>query len=190
MDAGLGPKPLEYEVAEIAIVRDFHDFCTYLFYFLKPTQIQIQQGLLLMCKIVGTNMDLRLYYQTEFQPDGRPEIIERGDAFLFQPPADATNFQPRELKFTPELQHGENAWVMKGFGEVHGSASFKPPKLQYHHVGQVFATVAEYDLTQGETPDTEVIILEFGTEEGSLVTLYAGCAVNLSEIDVYPVKEE
>ncbi len=184
VEAGLGPKPLEYAVSNLTNVRDFNDFGNWLLIFLEPSQVK--QELVLLCKMVDENLDLRLYYQTEFQPGSRNDIIKRGDYFLFQQPADPASFQPQELKFTAELINGPNQWNMKGFGEIHGIATFRPLKSG---LGEVIATVAEFELVKGESADTEVLILELGNETESLVTLYAGCSVNPSEIDVFPVKE-
>lgn len=180
MKAGLGPNPLEYSVSEIITVKDFNGFGTWTFFNLKPTGVK--QELLLLCKEVDSNLDLRIYYQTEFQPGSRKDIINRGDFFLFQQPEDLSNFQPKDLKYTNDLTQGDNQWDMKGFGEMHGHASFNPTKTGFY---TVTATIVEYLLSKGDTQDTEVLILELGNDD-TLITLYAGCAVNLTEIDVYP----
>lgn len=182
--AGLGLKPLQYTVTEIITVQEMDDLATWMFFHLKPTQAQIQQELVLLCKMVDTEMDLRIYYQTEFTPGSRSDIIKRGDLFLFQSPADPDNFKASELKFTADLTHEGNRWELKGFGEMNGEVSFKPYKSG---MDEMVGTIAEYSLTQGESLDAEILILEIGKGVEGLVKMLAGCGINQSEIEVFPV---
>ncbi len=182
--AGLGMKPLQYTVAEITTVQEMDDLCTWIFYLLKPTQVEIKQDLMLLCKIVDTVMDIRLYYQTEFKPGSRSDIIQRGDFFLFRSPQDPDNFKASELKYSMDLTHEDDRWVLKDFGEMNGDVTFEPSKTGME---DMVATVAEYALTEGQTLDTEVLILEIGKGVEGLVKMFAGCGINQSEVEVYPV---
>lgn len=182
MKAGLGPKPLQFTVKEIITIKDATDLGTWTLYFLSP--VEVKQELLLVNKIVDALETLRLYYQTDFKPGSREDILERGDRFLFQPPSNPNDFRPNELKFTVSLTQGDVEWE-RSVGELHGTAKFSPPKSGLDEV--CFASLVEYHLARGQTADTELLLLELGTADGSLIRLFAGCDVNPVEIEVFSV---
>jgi hypothetical protein len=180
--AGLGMKPLQYTVVEITEMNEMSNLATWIFYRLKPTAVQ--QELMLMCKLVDSEMDVRLYYETDFTPGSRSEIIQRGDLFLFQAPTDPDNFKASELNYSMDLTHEGNRWVKKDFGEMHGEISCNPPKSG---LTDMVATVVEYLLVEGQSLDTDILITEIGKGAEGLVKMFAGCTINTMEIQIFPI---
>jgi len=180
MKAGLGVKPLKYSVDSIVSITDFDGLATWRLFHMKSADVS--QELLMTVKVVDRLFDVLLYYQTDFQPGSREDIVRRGDLFLFQKPTDPTNYAPKDLLFTDSLEKDGCRWVVK-LGSFHGEAKFTPDKTG---VGDLFATMTEYSLTSGVTDDKELLIVELGKDNG-LITLYAGCTVNLNEVDIFPI---
>ncbi len=198
---GQGAFAQQCEVDKIFRIREREGLAEWhMFHLNEPTQ-----ELWLMAKIVGRNMDLRVYYQPpedQFMPGNRRQLVERGDAWLFHEPA--RGFHWNDLEYFPEitqnLQLGDGSVVrvpyhLKPQGVLHGSVRITPE--EYGIRNPLLTTIAEYrcafpqpsaaeyhpDIPVIENP--ELLILEIGDdEEGGRITLSLGADISPNYLGV------
>lgn len=180
---GQGFNGIRYAVETHAVADDTEGFATWVFIGLND---QIQK-LMLVVKSVDDAIDHRIYYANEqFRPARREEVIQRGDLWLFEPPADENNFDPADLQYTAEITQktddGELVYVRKEQGERHADYVETPNRSGAR---DLMATIVEYS-TADKTENPEVMILEIGSaaRRTGEVNFYLGCAIDPAEIDV------
>jgi len=145
------------------------------------------QRLMLVVKAVDNALDHRIYYANEdFHPARREEVVRRGDTWLFEAPEDANNFEAADLRYAAEIVQtlGERVvtYVRKDQGERHANATETPNPLG---LTQQIATIVEY-ATSDATDNPELLVLEIGaaSRRTGEITLYLGCPIRESEIDI------
>jgi len=161
-----------------------------------------EQNIYLVLKIVDQHIDIYVYYEPdEFPPGNRRDVVERGDEWIFEEPADFDNFKYDELglmreiimnveiKKDDDIRNEDVAYRMKGQGVMYGNCTHDPAQAG---IGRIMATVVEYS-TDDSYDNPEMMILELGGEhsdEGGLISLMLGCGINLSDVDVLKSQKE
>jgi len=146
-----------------------------------------QEVVWLMLKIVGSEIDSRVYFTPpEFEPGSKSDWVKREEFWMFQEPKDPDNIQVDELEYTMGICLGtgelgnESQWTLKPVGAVYGSC-------QDNDEDKCFAVVAEYYCNNKGEENPEALILEIGGEnsdEGGFVTFMLGCSISMVEIDI------
>jgi hypothetical protein len=180
---GEGFTGIRYAVEGSALAEDSEGFGAWAMLTLNDHH----QKLLLVVKSVDNEIDHRIYYPSDdFHPARREDVVKRGDVWLFEAPETPNDFDPADLQYTAEIvqktQAGELAYVRKTEGERHAEYSETPARSG---VQDLIATIVEYS-TSGSTENPELMVLEIGaaSRRTGEVTLYLGCPIRESEIDV------
>jgi hypothetical protein len=191
MKAGLGVSARDYVVREVRSIKQLEG----------PVEWQLfnvedgEERLWFLVKIVDEDIALRMYFEVEgLQPGTRSEMIEREMSWLFQEPKDPDDFRCNELGYAEEIiqaieEDGEEKEIrfrIKPQGELHGACTHEP---QQSWPQVMMATVVEY-ASQQACANPELLLLELGGEsgeDGGVITLFQGCDVRFSEVDVLAV---
>lgn len=191
MKAGLGVSARDYVVREVRSIKQLEG----------PVEWQLfnvedgEERLWFLVKIVDEDIALRMYFEVEgLQPGTRSEMIEREMSWLFQEPKDPDDFRCNELAYAEEIiqaieEDGEEKEIrfrIKPQGELHGACTHEP---QQSWPRVMMATVVEY-ASQQACANPELLLLELGGErgeDGGVITLFLGCDVRFSEVDVLAV---
>jgi len=152
----------------------------------------------LMAKIVGDNVTLRVYFESDdFQSGNREDMFEQQTIWMFCEPDDVDDFEYGELEFAKHIgwdfpgdeEGDDNIHVdynIKGAGEMQGKVRHFPSRSGDR---DLIATVAEYD-TSDETTCPEMLMLEIGhhdCDEGGLIQMMFGNEIRTLEVDVLAV---
>ncbi|MEI6560670.1 MAG: hypothetical protein WCO68_01130 [Verrucomicrobiota bacterium] len=180
---GEGFQGIRFAVESTLVANDTEGFASWVMLQLNDNH----QRLMLVVKAVDNALDHRIYYANEdFHPARREEVVRRGDTWLFEAPEDEHNFEASDLRYAAEIVQtlGERVitYVRKDQGERHANATETPNPLG---LTQQIATVVEY-ATSDATDNPELLVLEIGaaSRRTGEVTLYLGCPIRESEIDV------
>ncbi len=191
MKAGLGVSARDYVVREVRSIKQLEG----------PVEWQLfnvedgEERLWFLVKIVDEDIALRMYFEVEgLQPGTRSEMIEREMSWLFQEPKDPDDVRCNELAYAEEItqaievegEEKEIRFRIKPQGELHGACTHEP---QQSWPQVMMATVVEY-ASQQACENPELLLLELGGEsgeEGGVITLFQGCDVRFSEVDVLAV---
>ena len=191
MKAGLGVSARDYVVREVRSIKQLEG----------PVEWQLfnvedgEERLWFLVKIVDEDIALRMYFEVEgLQPGTRSEMIEREMSWLFQEPKDPDDVRCNELAYAEEIiqaieEDGEEKEIrfrIKPQGELHGACTHEP---QQSWPRVMMATVVEY-ASQQACANPELLLLELGGErgeDGGVITLFLGCDVRFSEVDVLAV---
>jgi len=180
---GEGFKGIRFAVESTMVADDTEGFGSWVMVQLNDNH----QRLMLVVKAVDNAIDHRIYYANEdFHPARREEVIRRGDTWLFEAPEDEHNFEAADLRYAAEIVQtvGERVvtYVRKDQGERHTNATETPNPLG---LTQQIATIVEY-ATSDATENPELLVLEIGaaSRRTGEVTLYLGCPIRESEIDI------
>ena len=180
---GEGFQGIRFAVESTLIADDMEGFGSWVMLRLNDNH----QRLFLLVKAVDEAIDYRLYYANEdFHPARREEVIRRGDTWLFEPPQDENNFDPGDLRYAAELIQTADekviTYVRKDQGERHANVIETPNPLG---LTEQIATVVEYS-TSDATENPELMVFEIGaaSRRTGEVSLYLGCPIRESEIDV------
>ncbi len=194
--AGNGAVPRNYTVVGIRTIVEQRQMATWKLYRLNDSE----QELWLMAKMVDGATDLRVYYalpDDSFHPGNRRDLIERGDTWLFQQPADPQHFTYDALEYTYAItgpsEDGKPpvTFALKEQGVLNGAMTAEPPEPGI--VNPIFVTLAEYQAPDGATDNPELLLLEIGGVDidgngdnpyGGLITLWQGAAMDENEIEV------
>jgi hypothetical protein len=140
-----------------------------------------------MAKACDEAIDWRLYYQSaDFAAARREDVVSRGDKWLFEPPADGSNFAPADLTYTAEIDQqidGKSlCYARKPQGERQAACKENPLRSG---IGSLLATIVEYS-TADQAENPELLILELGAADRGTgeVSLYLGAAIRASEINI------
>lgn len=182
MIAGKGIDPIQ-----LLVSRKFHlrcSLCEYHLFVLGSSE----DNVMLMAKIVDTNFDLRVYNAIPLPPGTRKDMIAAGHLFLFEQPADPSNFRYQELVYAKilNLNIGEISvpFDKKDFGEMNGSCQEFPRRSGMPP--EMFVTLSEY-VSRTAIPNPEALILEIGSPnsaEGGFISLYEGRNIRTGDVDV------
>lgn len=192
---GRGLSPMDYQVKEARTIDVSNGLGALRMFHLDDTE----QSIWFVAKIVDQDIDLRVYFEppeSEFAPGNRRDMLDRGDLWLFQEPANPNNYRPKDLRFTLEIvqsvqQDGGTKQVTyeaKG-DELYGEMTVEPK--QSGMSDQVMVTVVEYRATE-PTENPEALIIETGgenTDDGGLISLMLGSPIRFSEVDVLPKRQ-
>ena len=180
---GEGFQGIRFAVESTLVADDTEGFASWVMLQLNDNH----QRLLLVVKAVDNALDHRIYYANEdFRPARREEVVRRGDTWLFEAPEDENNFEPADLRYAAEIVQtlGDRAitYVRKDQGERHANATETPNPLG---LTQQIATVVEYS-TSDATDNPELLVLEIGaaSRRTGEITLYLGCPIRETEIDL------
>ena len=180
---GEGFQGIRFAVESTLVADDTEGFASWVMLQLNDNH----QRLMLVVKAVDNAIDHRIYYANEdFRPARREEVVRSGDTWLFEAPKDANNFEPADLRYAAEIVQtiGERVitYVRKDQGERHANATETPNPLG---LTQQIATVVEYS-TSDATDNPELLVLEIGaaSRRTGEITLYLGCPIRESEIDI------
>ncbi len=147
-----------------------------------------------MVKIVGQEMDLRVYYRPDgFDPGSRAELVENGFVWLFEPPEDEDDFVPGDLEYAkypdvPPVDDEEEKvnYVAKQPGPLFARYKSYPGSSS----DPSFITVVEYS-SEEDCNDPEMLVLEEGgldedgdpAPHGGWVTILLGTPLDFNEVD-------
>jgi len=192
---GRGAVGREYTVEEVRSIREQHGLATWQLFRLR----EIQQDLWLLAKIVDQFVDLRIYFQLpdeEFKPGNRKDMVDRGNLWLFQQPANPEHFAYSELEYTTEIQGPSEpgqppvCYQMKDQGVMAGTMTTFSGNAP---AGKMFTMLAEYQAT-GDCENPELLLLEMGgidpnapdncDDLGGLIILLQGSPITENEIEV------
>lgn len=180
---GLGLRGIDYKVESVGVAKDLEGFATWVFVHLDDGH----QRLLLMVKGDESHIDHRVYHATEdFRPAKREAVVNRGDTWLFEAPADERNVRPSHLHYAAEIPYSLDGqdllYVRKEHGERHGEYTERPG---LGGLGAMVATVAEYS-TSDPTDNPELLALEIATVKNKTgeISLYLGCPIRASEANI------
>ena len=180
---GEGFQGIRFAVESTLVADDTEGFASWVMLQLNDNH----QRLMLVVKAVDNALDHRIYYANEdFHPARREEVVRRGDTWLFEAPEDEHNFEAADLRYAAEIVQtvGERVitYVRKDQGERHANATETPNPLG---LTQQIATLVEY-ATSDATDNPELLVLEIGaaSRRTGEVTLYLGCPIRESEIDI------
>ena len=180
---GEGFRGIRFAVESTLIADDTEGFGTWVMVQLNDNH----QRLMLVVKAVDSALDYRIYYANEdFRPARREEVVRRGDTWLFEAPEDENNFEAADLRYAAEIVQTSDerviTYVRKDQGERHANATETPNPLG---LTQQVATLVEYS-TSDATDNPELLVLEIGAANRRTgeVTLYLGCPIRESEIDI------
>lgn len=188
MEAGNGPRGIDYTTKSVITVKEMDGLAQWLLFELEGTD----QDLWLMAKIVDQDIALRVYYEPEeFEVGDRGDALDRGDYWLFQEPEDPDNFEPTDLSYTTEIQQsmetqaGERDVIFrrKSQGEMHGTCSCEPKMAG---IDEMFATVVEYSGPE-DYENPEVLLLETGKQDnpnGGCIRLMLGADITPADVDI------
>ena len=180
---GEGFQGIRFAVESTLVADDTEGFCSWVMVQLNDNH----QRLMLVVKAVDNAIDHRIYYANEdFHPARREEVVRRGDTWLFEAPADENNFEAADLRYAAEIVQTIDerviTYVRKDQGERHANATETPNPLG---LMQQIATLVEY-ATSDATENPELLVLEIGaaSRRTGEITLYLGCPIRESEIDI------
>ncbi|MDB6174961.1 MAG: hypothetical protein JWL59_4272 [Chthoniobacteraceae bacterium] len=182
-DRGEGLKGIDYKVESLAVAKDSEGFGSWVLLNLNDGH----QKLLLLIKGVDELIDHRIYYESpEFRPDRREDVVARGDTWLFDNGDTASPNAAASLRYAAEINYATNGnevrYILKDQGERHADYSEKP---SLSGAADLVVTLVEYS-TGDPTDNPEMLVLEIGAagRRTGEVSLYFGCAINPSEIDI------
>lgn len=188
MGEGLGLSARDYVVKERLIVRDLDALVEWILFQLQSDEDKIW----FLVKMVEGEIALRVYFEAEgFEPGTRADLIENEVFWLFDEPLDPESFKCNELSYAREITQDldeeqgkrEIRFRIKGQGELHGACTHEP---RGSWPETMMATIVEY-AAEEESPNSELMILELGGEEGDeggLITLLLGCEIRQGEVEV------
>jgi len=149
----------------------------------------------LMVKIVGQELDLRIYFEVpEFVTGNRADMIANQTYWLFEDPGPNWQSTYHDLRYINIINIDQAApgggpatktsYQQKAFGELYARCSEqpKPPESD-----EYLATVVEYSTTD-KTDNPEMLILELGGEDGQqggYIMMMLGCSVNAADVRVF-----
>lgn len=180
---GMGLRGIDYKVESVGVVNDLEGFASWVLVHLDDGY----QRLLLMVKGDESYVDHRVYHASEdFRPAKREAVLNRGDTWLFEAPADERNVRPSHLRYAAEIPYSIDGqdilYVRKEHGERHGKYTERPG---LGGLGEMVATVAEYS-TSDPTDNPELLVLEIATVKNKTgeVAIYFGCPIRASEASI------
>ncbi|MCX6967992.1 MAG: hypothetical protein NTZ46_09505 [Verrucomicrobia bacterium] len=180
---GEGFHGIRFAVESTLVADDTEGFGTWVMLQLNDNH----QRLMLVIKGVDSAIDHRIYYANDdFRPARREEVVRRGDTWLFEAPENPNDFEPADLRYAAEIVQTiggqEIHYVRKDQGERHANVTETPNPLG---LTQQIATVVEYATTDA-TENPELLVLEIGaaSRRTGEITLYLGCPIRESEMDV------
>ena len=180
---GEGFQGIRFAVQSTLVADDTEGFGSWVMVQLNDNH----QRLMLVVKAVDNALDHRIYYANEdFRAARREEVVRRGDTWLFESPEDENNFEAADLRYAAEIIQtvGERVitYGRKDQGERHANATETPNPLG---LTQQIATLVEYSTSEA-TDNPELLVLEIGaaSRRTGEITLYLGCPIRESEIDI------
>jgi hypothetical protein len=197
LEKGLGAGGIDYTVVELENFKVHGSTIEYMF--VKLSNEVMEQSIFLVVKIVDNEFDLRIYYELDdFNPGTRKESLEGEFCWLFEDDVDE-DFSLTEIPYANEIiEEGENeegeSWrfVYSKKPQEELIATVTGPFVPGQET--LLVTIVEYLCTDGDTLDTELLILERGTVsqyrededvDGGVISLYKGSDLNLSDIDIF-----
>ena len=181
---GKGPTPQEYVIKSIQTFTEIRDIGKWIAFHLDGAQGR----LLLIAKIVDSDMALRLYYPApEFPAGTRTSLIEKDVKWLFQPPEDETRFAPEDLAITTEFTRdadGESATFVKCDDTYEAELTENPRPAGQEPVKRAFLT--EFASTT-KILNSESLVLEICSptdRSKSFLSLYIGTNIRPKEVQV------
>ena len=165
---GRGLQGMEYSVKEITVITEKDYFCKRpgLCRWILLKLVHPNQVLYLCAKIIGDDVELRMYYNPESIIVGnREEQVNAQNVFMFE------NYEPhclndllglryaKQINWTFDFGNGpeEVIFSQKGGIELQGEAIHIASDFSSNNM----ATVSEY-LAETETPESEIMIVEIG----------------------------
>ncbi len=183
-----GEGGLNYEVQRILTLKELNDLAAWILLRLKGAD-----EVWLMVKSVGTEIDLRVYFEVpEFQPGDRADMIDSGMYWLFEDPGPDWKSDYDALRFADAItmDQGESeqkavsiCYRQKQPGPLFAGCREQPAPGRDTYP----AAVVEYQTDQ-VTDNPEMLILEQGGEtgqRGGYITLMLGSPVAASDVKVF-----
>jgi hypothetical protein len=187
MSGTLSPLPLM--VKRVAHLRDEKELADWYFIYFVPRKDVV--GELLVIQRVDGNEDLYFYQQSDFSVKNRAQNIKDGNLWLFNEPADPTNYTPMSLKYTNIINQDDSEtkvhieYKQKSFGERIGVFRPYPAESGLYDMLGTFISYASED------GKNQALILELGSKtgmDGGAIFLYIGRQIDNSEVEVFHVK--
>ena len=165
-----------------------------------------KQPLVLMVRAVNEAADAYILFTHDesgvpvIQSGSRQDLLDGGQFFLFSAPKDENDFVPAELDWTPDFTmddaegSGEPAvFAQEAMGTQYATLKTVPFDKVFNGI---LCGITEYH-TDKKLDNPHFIVIEDGIDwnptypvglrgkrEGGLCTIYAGCAIPMSDIEV------
>ena len=169
-------------------------FAEYLMFDLADTKKNYK----LVTIITGSFIEFRIYFQPDgFEPGSRTTLLSQGFEWLFIEPTDSNSFIPAELDYAqypnvPPINDGYETRTLS-----FSMSSQGPLWGEYHNPSngkKLPVNLIEY-ISEESAPNPLMIMLEEGgidlngnrIAEGGYITLFLGCTIDLSQMDIYPI---
>jgi hypothetical protein len=172
-------KGLSYLIERIDVIRSNGLSIDWYLYHLT-------EGIMVMAKMVGSDLDLRVYGMAcGFTPGNRKDLLYSDILWPFEKPTEK-DWTLSDLRFAENFS-GTNSgygfdFSMKSQGQLYGQMSSTDGFLDGH-----LAFIGEYKSQALDCIEDEMLITEVGGEEsqdGGLITVYIGSSLNPQEIEV------
>lgn len=142
MEEGKDLGETDYEVKSIKTFNDEGNLAEYLLIDLEREN----ENILLAVKIVDDTVSQRIYFKVEdFEEGNRLDIINRKDEWVFEEPADPSDFEISDLQYAStieqQIDEEEVEFYMLPQGELYGECTSIPKESG---IGNIFLTLVEY----------------------------------------------
>ena len=184
LDAGKGVAGVDLQVKSAWAISQIKGPIRWRVCELEPAQLADGEATwFLVVKAVDDEFDVKvMFVPDDFTPGHRQDLLESGSQWVFEAPADESNFSVDELEFAAvidqTLDDGTKVnYRRKAQGVLFGGVRIDggDPK---------FATVVEY-AADVECDNPELFLLELGEPDASgAVWLYQGANVGTEDVDV------
>lgn len=181
---------LNYEVKRVLRLQELNDLAQWVM-----LRLEGADEVWLMAKIVGAEVDLRVYFEVpELPPGNRADMIAREMYWLFEDPGPDWQSRYNDLDFarmiTLDQAPAESTtatsthYQQKPWGTLYASCQEVPPGA----TGKPYpAAVIEYH-TEDPSDNPQLLLLELGGEQdtdGGYITMMLGCTMDPSELRVF-----
>jgi hypothetical protein len=156
-----------------------------------------QEDLTLGVKMVGNQLELRVYFAPEdFEPGDRQDLLDNGLRLFFQQPA-TEDFRPADLEFSTTIPHAQEGkdfiYEMKAQGPLYGEVHVEQPEGSLRVGQDLFVGLVEYFCGDDWCENPHMVMLETGgadSPRGGSIEMLLGTTINLSEATVLQKAEE
>lgn len=148
----------------------------------------------LMVKIVGVNMELRIYRDdADFEPGNRQDMDAQDDLWMFFAPEDPDDFDVCELQYSEYIDYeddngDDNDAVVIRFDQKHPEQNGEVVVEPSSSGSPQMAVISEYTAVD-DYEESEAVIIEIGSadameETGGLISFMLGHTITPNETEV------
>jgi hypothetical protein len=174
-------EPIEYIIEEIQTIKNEDLGVTWKIFKMD----RIKEILWLLVKMVGEEVDLRVYFRPEaFTPGDREEMFEKDQLYIFGAPEDEEDYEIEDLEFASVMELDGFDYNQKAVGGLPGIVDYAPADEVMD--GQV-VFLTEYMAEDLECESPEAIILEYGgegSETGGFIDFLLGSSISVEDLEL------